>query len=188
MFLLQMAGFPGSGKSTISKMIAQDMNVIVIDRDVIKTSMINSKVPNEIVNNASYSVVFDLAKFYLGIDISVIIDTPCYYEETLNHGIEIANIYGAKYKYIECKVDDYSIIEDRIRNRNRLISQIEYTTKERFNNASDKSKRPNNGNYLIINTNLEHDYNMKLIRKYLEEGTTKNGKVKALVTSDDSII
>ncbi|MBU5439193.1 ATP-binding protein [Tissierella sp. MSJ-40] len=168
MFLLQMAGYPGGGKSTISKMIAKHLNVIVIDRDIIKTSMINSKVPNDIVADASYSVVFDLAEFYLDMNISVIIDTPCYYEESLNNGIKIAKMYGAAYKYIECKVEDYSIIKERISSRNGLVSQIKNTTEENFNNSKDKSKKLSDGNYLVIDTTLDMNYNMEIIRRYLE--------------------
>ena len=59
MFLLQMAGYPGSGKSTLSRKIAKGTGAIVIDRDIIKTSMINSKVPESLVANSSYRVVFD---------------------------------------------------------------------------------------------------------------------------------
>lgn len=188
MFLLQMAGYPGSGKSTISKLIAQKMNAIVIDRDIIKTSMINSDVHKDIVANASYSIVFDLAKFYLEINKSVIIDTPCYYEESLNNGIKIANKYGAEYKYIECKVDDYSIIEDRIMSRNRLISQIGDTTEERFNNAKDKSKKPQDGNYLIIDTSSENSFDMELIKRYLEVVAIKNEKEDKLEISSSSVI
>lgn len=167
MFLLQMAGYPGSGKSTISKKIAKRMNAIVIDRDVVKTSMMNSKVSNDIVNNASYMVVFDLAEFYLDMGISVIIDTPCYYEEGLNNGIRISKKFGAKYKYIECRVEDYSITEDRIYSRDRLVSQIEDTSIERFKNAFDKSVKPQNGNYIVIDTSSESSYDMNLIEEYL---------------------
>lgn len=167
MFLLQMAGYPGSGKSTISKKIAKNMGAIVIDRDVIKTSMIKSSVPESILNNASYSLVFDLAEFYLGMQISVIIDTPCYYEESLNNGIYISNKYGASYKYIECRVEDYSIIENRINSRDRLVSQIENTSIERFNNALNKSVKPIDGNFLIVNTSEEDSYDINLIEKYL---------------------
>ncbi|GLC31209.1 AAA family ATPase [Clostridium omnivorum] len=167
MFLLQMAGYPGSGKSTLSRKIAKRTGAIVIDRDIIKTSMINSKVPDSIVADASYSVVFDLAEFYLGMQISVVIDTPCFYEDTLNNGISISKKYGASYKYIECRVEDYSIIENRIYTRDRLISQIGDTSMERFNNALDKSVRPMNGKFLIIDTSAEDSYDISLIDEYL---------------------
>ena len=106
-FLVQMAGYPGSGKSTLSKKIANRTGAIVIDRDIIKSTMINSKIPNDIAADVSYNVVFDLAEFYLGMGKSVIIDTPCYYETGLNNGIGIAKKYGVDYKYIECRVEDY---------------------------------------------------------------------------------
>lgn len=40
------------------------MDAIVIDRDIIKTSMINSQVSNDVVADASYMVVYDLAEFF----------------------------------------------------------------------------------------------------------------------------
>lgn len=99
MFLLQMAGYPGSGKSTLAKKIAENTDAIVIDRDVIKTSMIVAEVPEKLVADASYKVVFDLVSFYLHMGKSVIIDTPCYYTDTLDNGICISKQCGANYKF-----------------------------------------------------------------------------------------
>jgi dephospho-CoA kinase len=59
MFLLQMAGYPGSGKSTLSKKIAKTTGAIVIDRDVIKSSLIVSDVPEELLAPAAHNVLFD---------------------------------------------------------------------------------------------------------------------------------
>lgn len=53
MFLLQMAGFPGSGKSTIAQLIAKHTNSIVIDRDVIKSSMLNAGIKDQLLADAS---------------------------------------------------------------------------------------------------------------------------------------
>lgn len=74
MFLLQMSGFPGSGKSTLAQRIAKHTNSIVIDRDVIKSSMLNSGIKDQLLADASYLVVFDLVAYYLSKGISVIID------------------------------------------------------------------------------------------------------------------
>lgn len=166
-FLLQMAGHPGSGKSTLSKRIGKSSNAIVIDRDIIKTSMINSKVAEDLVAGASYDVTYALAEFYLGMGLSVIIDTPCYYEDSLNNGRRIAEKFGARYKYIECRVEDYSIIEKRIYTRERLASQIKDTSLERYLNFIDKSVKPSDGNFLVVDTSSEHSYDMELIEEYL---------------------
>ena len=108
MFLLQMAGYPGSGKSTLSKKIAKTTGAIVIDRDVIKSSLIVSDVPEKLLASAAHNVLFELARFYLKMKLDVILDCPCYYELTVNRGADIANKCEAKYKYIECRVEDYS--------------------------------------------------------------------------------
>ncbi|NLY44515.1 MAG: ATP-binding protein [Tissierella sp.] len=152
MFLLQMAGFPGSGKSTIAKLIARNTNSIVIDRDIIKSSMLNSGIKDQLLADASYLVVFDLAAYYLKEGISVIIDTPCYYKDTVDKGLELCKEYGSVYKYIECKVHNYEEIERRIKHRKRLATQITETTRDIYNNSFDKSVKPRNIHCLEINT------------------------------------
>ena len=72
-----MARFPGSGKSTLSKIMSKETGAVVIDRDVIKSSMLNNNLTNEIATDISYKVTFDLAAYYLSLGQSVIIDTPC---------------------------------------------------------------------------------------------------------------
>lgn len=167
MFLLQMAGFPGSGKSTLAKEISKYIDVIVIDRDVIKSSMIESGVDLDIVAGASYDVVFSLCKYYLGINKSVIIDTPCYYDDSLNNGINIANEYKAKYKYIECRVEDFDTVNNRLKSRERSVSQIQATEKERFLEALEKSKRPTTTDYLIVDSSLPIETYIKNVLDYI---------------------
>lgn len=71
--------------------------------------MIESGVDLNIVANASYHVVFSLCKYHLGINKNVVIDTPCYYNESLENGINIASEYNAEYKYIECRIEDFNV-------------------------------------------------------------------------------
>ena len=167
MFLLQMAGFPGSGKSTLAKEISKHIDVVVVDRDVIKSSMIESGVDLDIVSSASYDVVFSLCKYYLGINKSVIIDTPCYYDDSLQNGISIANEYNAKYKYIECRVEDFEVVNNRLTSRERSISQIPSAEKERFLGAMDKSKHPTKTDYLIVDSFLPIESYIQKVLSYI---------------------
>jgi predicted kinase len=168
MFLLQMAGFPGSGKSTLAKEISKHIDVVIIDRDVIKSSMIKSGVASEIVASASYDVVFSLCNYYLESNNNIIIDTPCYYFDSLNNGIDIANKYNAEYKYIECKVDDINVVNNRLMSRNRSISQIEIADKERFLGSVNKSKRPTETDYLIVDSSLPIETYIAKVLNYIK--------------------
>lgn len=42
MFFLQMSGFPGSGKSTLSREIARRLDAVIVDYDVPKTALLES--------------------------------------------------------------------------------------------------------------------------------------------------
>ena len=169
MFLLQMAGFPGSGKSTLASEIAKYTNSIIIDRDVIKSSMLNACIEDPLLTDTSYMIVFDLAEHYLGKGISVIIDTSCYLEETLNKGVNLCEKYNCQYKYIECKVDDYKHIERRVRGRKALSSQLREPTIEKYKNLLGKSIKPENVDTLIVNTTSQGDYSMEDILTYLRD-------------------
>jgi predicted kinase len=169
MFLLQMAGFPGSGKSTLAKEISKNMDIVVIDRDVIKSSMLESGVDSDVINNASYHVAFSLCKYYLSINKSVIIDTPCYYEETLENGIKIADQYNAEYKYIECRVEDFNEVSNRLKSRERSISQIESAEEDRFLGAIDRSKKPNDKSYLTVDSSLPIEAYFQKVIDYLQQ-------------------
>lgn len=169
MYLLQMAGFPGSGKSTIANQISKRMNAIVLDRDIVKTSMLNSGIKDQVLADASYLVVFDLADFYLSKGISVIIDTPCFYQETVDKGVELCNKNGSSYKYLECIVDEYEEIERRLGSRKRLATQIESTTEERYYSVYNKSVKPQEHEILTINTTSAKYYDMDFVVDYLNK-------------------
>lgn len=152
MNFIQMAGFPGSGKSTLAQAISKEIGAIVIDRDIVKTAMLKSGVTGNLLNEASYKTVYALCDFYLSIGQSVILDTPCYYDEILNTGKEIAEKQGADYKLIECQIDCFTEVSNRLLSRERLETQIHITTEEQFENSKNKSKRPNEEAFIVLDT------------------------------------
>lgn len=165
--LIQMAGFPGSGKSTISTLISKNMGTVVLDRDVIKNSMLEAGIEGQILADASYKVVFELASDLLGKGLNVIIDTPCYYQDIINNGQEICLKNNSKYKYIECIVGEYQIIDERLKTRKRLQTQIESVSEEKYYSSYDKSAKPINVEYLTIDTSEHDKINLDKIIEYI---------------------
>lgn len=129
MFFLQMAGFPGSGKSTLSREIAKHTNAVIIDHDIVKSALLQSleayHVQTDAAGHISYSIEWSLIDFHLSQGHSVILDSPCFYEEMLQKRKDLCEKYGAQYKYIECYLNDRKEINRRLKNRERMISQIE---------------------------------------------------------------
>lgn len=167
MFLLQVSGYPGSGKSTLAKEISKYVDVVIIDRDVIKTAMIDSGIDMSIIAESSYSIVWALCKYHLKNNKNVIIDSPCYYKETLMNGISIAHEYSADYKYIECRTEDFVLINKRLKTRKRLLSQIDSTNEKTFLNKLEKSIKPDNNRFLVIDSSLSIESYINKVIEYI---------------------
>ncbi|OJD44460.1 ATP-binding protein [Bacillus sp. 4048] len=157
MFFLQMSGFPGSGKSTVSKHIAKLTGAVIVNHDVLKSALLQSLemkgIESTIVGGVSYDVEWALLNSYLGQGHSVIWDSPCLYEDMVEKGIKLSNKHGVKYKYIECYLNDMEEINNRLQTRKRMVSQIEKVESEvAFKKWLDGSKRPLNSEYLIVDS------------------------------------
>ncbi|MCW1240954.1 AAA family ATPase [Bacillus pretiosus] len=157
MFFLQMSGFPGSGKSTVSRHIAKLTGAVIVNHDVLKSALLQSLemkgVESTIVGGVSYDVEWALLDSYLGQGHSVILDSPCLYEDMVEKGIKLSNKHGVKYKYIECYLNDMEEINNRLQTRKRMVSQIEKVESEvAFKKWLDGSKRPLNSEYLIVDS------------------------------------
>lgn len=157
MFFIQMSGFPGSGKSTLALEIAKREDCIIVDHDISKSAMLDCVdegiLDGKLAGKISYNVDFALIEFYLSQGRSVILDSPCLYDEMIDKGTKISSKYNADYKYIECYLDDFIEINDRLKKRIRKVSQIsEVKSEEAFYITLENSKKPENFTYLVVNT------------------------------------
>lgn len=152
-----MSGFPGAGKSTVSKYIAKLTGAIIVDHDVLKSALLKSLevkgIESTIVGGLAYDVEWALIDSYLEQGHSVILDSPCLYEGMVEKGIKLSNKHGVKYKYIECYLNDMEEINARLQTRKRMISQIEKVRSEvGFKKWLNGSKKPLNSEYLIVDS------------------------------------
>lgn len=118
-----MSGVPGSGKTTIASAIARHTGAVIIDHDVTKTALLEAGVSAEVAGRASYEVLKALSRHLLSQGQSIIFDSPCFYQELLEHGQSLAAEFTAEYRYIECVLKDFGELDKRLKKRQSLRSQ-----------------------------------------------------------------
>ncbi|KAH7141306.1 P-loop containing nucleoside triphosphate hydrolase protein [Dactylonectria estremocensis] len=121
--LIQMSGAPGSGKSTIAKFLAQSIDGVVINHDLIKAFFLQNDIPFGQSAKLTYSLDWVLAEDMIRQGRSVIIDSTCNFDEVLERGTALASKYGYDYKYVECRVNDIDLLDRRLRDRVPMRSQ-----------------------------------------------------------------
>lgn len=121
-FLLQMAGVPGSGKSALARVIGHRTGAIVIDKDVLKSALMDVGVAESEAGGIAYEAFFALADHILGQEQPVILDSPSFWEQIPAKGSAIAHKRAVPYYFIECVCADREELARRLRERARLAS------------------------------------------------------------------
>ncbi|KAJ2970791.1 hypothetical protein NUW58_g9591 [Xylaria curta] len=121
--LVQMSGPPGSGKSTLARLLARAINGVVINHDLIKAFFLESSFSFQDSAKLTYRLDWVLAEDMIQQGRSVVIDSVCNYEEVLERGMALAEKYGYVYRYIECRLQDLELLDQRLRTRIPLRSQ-----------------------------------------------------------------
>jgi predicted kinase len=174
MFFVQMSGFPGSGKSTLARQIGKRTGAIIIDHDIVKSSLINSidgvPIDGKLTATISYNIDWSLIDFLLSQGHNVIFDSPCLYEEMIVKGTGLAKKYNVTYKYVECYLDSSHEINNRLKNRERMISQIkEISSEEAFRYTIKNSKKPTEYKCLVVDTGKPLESYIQTVMQYIEE-------------------
>jgi predicted kinase len=174
MFFLQMSGFPGSGKSALAREIAGRTGAIVIDHDVTKTALLETPegagMDGKTSGSISYHIDWSMIESILSQKRNVIFDSPCLYQEMIIKGTNLARKYRSSYKYVECCLNDFNLINERLKNRERKISQIrEVKSVEGFKKTLENSKKPEGHRYLMVDTSMGLDTYIDEVMEYLVE-------------------
>lgn len=166
-----MSGYPGSGKSSLARSIAKHTTAIILDHDIVKSSLMESLGANigfKEVGKISYDVEWALIDFHLSQGHNVILDSPCLYSELIEKGMNLAQKYNVKYKYVECLLNDYDEINNRLRNREKMISQIEQVpSEEALLNTIKKAQKPANVRIHIVDSSKPIETYIKSVIEYL---------------------
>jgi len=164
MFFLQMSGFPGSGKSTLAREIAKLTKAVIIDHDIVKTGLLegleleeqDKNIDPKRAGGVAYHIEWSLVDFHLSQGHSVILDSPCLYEVIVEKGTALAEKHGVKYKYVECVLNDIHALNDRLKNRERMITQIGPVDipEESWQEVINRAKKPAHLECMKVDTSL----------------------------------
>ena len=122
LFLVQMAGMPGSGKSALARVLGRPARAVVIDKDVLKSAALAAGVDEAQAGAVAYEAMFAQAGHMLGQGGSVIMDSPSFWETIPEKGAAIAAGRHVPYYFIECFCPDTLERARRLRDRPRLAS------------------------------------------------------------------
>ena len=122
-FVLQMAGLPGAGKSALARVIGHRTATVVIDKDVLKTAALEAGAEETLAGGIAYEAFFALADHLLGQGLGVVLDSPSFYDTIPAKGSALAAQRGVPYYFIECVCADRDELARRLRERSRVQSQ-----------------------------------------------------------------
>ncbi|KAH6654289.1 P-loop containing nucleoside triphosphate hydrolase protein [Truncatella angustata] len=120
---IQMSGAPGSGKSTMARLLGRSIGGVVIDHDVLRSAFLESGLPFDQAATHAYQLQWMLAQDLIEQGLCVVVDSTCNFQEVLDNGSAIADKHGYTYWYVECKVQDVDLLDRRLRARNPMTSQ-----------------------------------------------------------------
>jgi predicted kinase len=123
-FLLQLAGPPGVGKSTFAGAIAEHTGGVALDRDVLKSRLIDSGVSIEDAGRLSFDLMYAVAADVLDQGLHVVLDTTSHYPDIPERSARLAADAGARFRFIECTLQDTQELKRRLTTRPRRSSQM----------------------------------------------------------------
>jgi predicted kinase len=126
--LVVMAGFPGTGKTTLANKLGQRLDWQVIDKDGIKEQYMCEGLSDEEAAWYAYEASFTKISISLNIaKASVVFDSSAIPEFVWETAKKIAHNSGADLKVLHCMVDN-DVRTRRLQERKPLISQRNSST------------------------------------------------------------
>ena len=119
-----MSGAPGSGKSTVSRLLGRSVGgTVVLDHDVLGSTLLEFNVSFQQAAEHAYQLQWKLAQDLIEPGFNIIIDNTCDFQMVLDQGLTLAKDHGYTFWYVECKVRDIDLLDQRLRSRRPMTSQ-----------------------------------------------------------------
>ena len=129
--LIVMRGYPGTGKSTIARMLAMTLRVPLIDRDVIRQTGVDTLGEIAEIGWLSYELMFAFAREQLKLGLSVVIDSPLTYYNTYVQARQIAETLHVPMLVVHCQCAE-ELQRRRLEGRKGAVATFQITSWEEW--------------------------------------------------------
>lgn len=115
--LIVFAGRPGTGKTTLSRMVATQLRAAVLRVDVIEAAVVRHGLSDHPVGPIGYAVVQDLAMACLSVGTAVVVDAVNGVPEARAAWPELASAAGVPLAVVEVSLSDQDEHRRRVEHR-----------------------------------------------------------------------
>ena len=126
-----MRGYPGTGKSTIARLLAAALHAPLIDRDIIRQIAVDFFGDLPQVGQFSYELLFALVREQLRLGLSVVVDTPLTYQSTYDQCKELAQAFHTLMLVVHCQCPP-EVQKHRLEGRKGKVSEFQITSWEEW--------------------------------------------------------
>ena|SRR5947209_4647557 len=124
--LVLMAGFPGSGKTTLAAKLGRELGYPILDRDWLKVSFLKDGLDDERAGWFAYEATLAYAEHLLVKQgLSILLDCSAHRRFVINRIREITRIGDVELKVLLCVVDS-KIRSQRIKGRKEYNGLFSY--------------------------------------------------------------
>jgi predicted kinase len=158
-----MRGYPGTGKSTIARLLAAALHAPLIDRDIIRQNAVNRFGNLPQVGQFSYELLFALTREQLRLGLSVVIDTPLTYRTTYEQCKELARSFHTAMLVVHCQCPP-EVQKRRLEGRKGKVSEFQITSWEEWEQWKSRFEEFEDEGCVIDTSNPMDDSLAKVMR------------------------
>jgi predicted kinase len=123
--LIVFAGMRGTGKTSLARAVARELQAVYLDKDTIKDCTIalakRLKLDQvlQLAGPLSYELLVDVARDNLSLGLSVVLDSPAGYQDFREKIKGLARSARVELRLIECICTDERLLRQRVESRSQ---------------------------------------------------------------------